>query len=315
LPYFKQQPNRPPKPQPSSDTVVAPSHRRWSLLATCAVTLAIAALAGGLAAVVVIRAGWYDVGAIVQHWQPSFSMMEYAMRSSVRRNARGIATPPFTEALVRRGALVYQRNCLQCHGAPGIEPDGIGLSMQPLPGPLVHMMRRWRPNEVYWIISNGVKMSGMPAWRYRLSDDDLWAVTALVARLPSLSTQDYAALQADAQDAPPVAPAMPNERLRRLYKETPVSAMRGKEAIPQYACQSCHVIPGIVGSQATVGPALDDYAKRTYIAGYLPNTPENLVRWLRSPQQVKPHSAMPDLHVSERDAADIAAYLRTPDGG
>jgi mono/diheme cytochrome c family protein len=189
-----------------------------------------------------------------------------------------------------------------------VAPAGIGLSMQPQPGPLVHMMQRWRPAEVYWIVRHGIKMSGMPAWQYRLSDDDLWAVTALVARLPSLSPRDYTALQAAAAQAPAVALKRPDDG-GLPYRPTPVSAERGRAAIPQYACQSCHSIPGIVGGRTAVGPALDHYAARKYVAGYLLNTPDKLARWLRSPQHVKPHSAMPDTGVTEQDAADIAAYL------
>jgi cytochrome c1 len=50
-------------------------------------------------------------------------------------------------------------------------------------------------------------------------------------------------------------------------------------------------------------------AKRTYLAGFLPNTPENMVKWLTDPQELAPESAMPDLGVTESDARDIAAYL------
>jgi cytochrome c1 len=49
--------------------------------------------------------------------------------------------------------------------------------------------------------------------------------------------------------------------------------------------------------------------RRKLIAGVLPNNPENMVRWLRSPQSVSPHSAMPDIGLSDADARDIAAYL------
>ena len=45
------------------------------------------------------------------------------------------------------------------------------------------------------------------------------------------------------------------------------------------------------------------------IAGVLPNTPENLVHWLRSPQAVVPGNAMPDVGLSDAQARDIAAYL------
>jgi mono/diheme cytochrome c family protein len=268
-------------------------------------TLAGAALAIVVVAAGVIWAGWYDVSATGQHWQMSFTTMEWAMRRSVRHHARDITAPPLTQALVVRGAAVYRAHCVQCHGAPGVAPHPIGLSMQPLPGPLVHMMQRWTPAEVYWIVTNGIKMSGMPAWRYRLGVDDMWAVTALVARLPAMSPQDYAALQADAPASPPT-PA-------RLERPIATSVQRGQRAIPQYACQSCHRIPGIIGGETSVGPALDHYERRQYVAGYLPNTPGNLARWLRATHAVKPQSAMPDLGVAEQDAVDIAAYLLAGD--
>ena len=84
---------------------------------------------------------------------------------------------------------------------------------------------------------------------------------------------------------------------------------RGKHALEQYACVTCHEIPGVTGATVPVGPSLRQLASRSYIAGALPNTRDNLVRWLRSPQAVKPGSAMPDLGVSERDARDMAAFL------
>lgn len=270
---------------------------------TVIATLAGAALAGLVGAAAFIRAGWYDVSATGQHWQASFTMLEVAMRYSVRHHARHIIAPPLTRALVLRGAVVYREQCVQCHGAPGIAPQAIGLGMQPLPGPLVHMMRRWQPKEIYWIVSNGIKMSGMPAWRYRLSTEDMWAVTALVAQLPALSPQDFAALYAASSGPANTGGAA------RMERPIATRIQRGRLAIPQYACQSCHRIPGIIGGQVRVGPALDDYETRQYIAGYLPNTPANLAHWLRATHQVKPQSAMPDLGVSEQDAVDIAAYL------
>jgi len=76
-----------------------------------------------------------------------------------------------------------------------------------------------------------------------------------------------------------------------------------------YGCSSCHTIAGVSGANADIGPKLADFADRRYIAGRLPNTVPNLIRWIRHPQQVDPGNVMPDLGVSDQDARDIAAYL------
>jgi putative membrane protein len=85
----------------------------------------------------------------------------------------------------------------------------------------------------------------------------------------------------------------------------------GAVAIRSYGCGSCHTIPGIRGANALVGPPLAGIGGRSYIAGVLTNSPDNLTRWIQHPQQVDPLTAMPDLGVSEADARDIASYLYT----
>jgi cytochrome c len=84
---------------------------------------------------------------------------------------------------------------------------------------------------------------------------------------------------------------------------------QGALAIENYGCGACHRIPGIVGAGSMAGPPLDEWASRRYIAGKLPNQPENLIQWIRFPQAIEPDSAMPNLGVSEQEARDISAYL------
>jgi len=86
---------------------------------------------------------------------------------------------------------------------------------------------------------------------------------------------------------------------------------RGAQLISSYGCASCHTVPGVAGADGLVGPPLDKIALRTYLAGELPNTVENMQRWIRYPQQVEPGTAMPDLGVTAQDAEDITAYLYT----
>lgn len=83
----------------------------------------------------------------------------------------------------------------------------------------------------------------------------------------------------------------------------------GKTAIQQYACITCHRIPGVVGPDTWVGPSLRHIGSRTYLAGVLPNTPDNMIAWLTDPKAVVPDTAMPDLGVTHVHARHIAAFL------
>ena len=76
-------------------------------------------------------------------------------------------------------------------------------------------------------------------------------------------------------------------------------------------CGSCHTIPGIREAKGVVGPPLYFFSRRTFIAGQLPNTPDNLTRWVQAPQSVEANTAMPNLGLTERQARDVAAYLYT----
>ena len=85
----------------------------------------------------------------------------------------------------------------------------------------------------------------------------------------------------------------------------------GKQLIANYGCGACHTIPGVRGADGLVGPPLIKFARRTYIAGEVPNTADFLIRWIEVPQAIEPGTAMPNLGVSEGQARDIAAYLYT----
>jgi len=88
------------------------------------------------------------------------------------------------------------------------------------------------------------------------------------------------------------------------------SAARGRMLIGYYGCGACHVIGGIATAQGHVGPPLTDFVRRyREIAGVLPNTPANVVRWIMDPPRFLPKVDMPVLGVGRRGALDITAYL------
>ena len=86
---------------------------------------------------------------------------------------------------------------------------------------------------------------------------------------------------------------------------------RGTAVIQEVGCGACHTIPGIDGAEGTVGPPLNFWARRSYIAGEVPNTPDHLIQWVMNAHSIEPGTAMPDLDVTEQQARDVAAYLYT----
>ena len=98
---------------------------------------------------------------------------------------------------------------------------------------------------------------------------------------------------------PPYQDPPPNQRLR------------GQALMVQHQCGSCHVIPQVAAARGKVGPSLEGFGRRSYIAGELPNGPQTLARWIVAPGALVPDTAMPAMGVSPEDARDMAAYLLT----
>ena len=87
--------------------------------------------------------------------------------------------------------------------------------------------------------------------------------------------------------------------------------VRGEALFIEYGCGSCHRVKNVRTAQGMVGPPLDGIALRVIIGGHLANTPDNMQKWIRDPQQIAPGTAMPDLNVGAGDARDITAFLYT----
>jgi cytochrome c2 len=188
---------------------------------------------------------------------------------------------------------------VQCHGAPGVAPEPFSLALRPLPTPLARSGLDRTPGYLYWVVKHGIKMTGMPAWEFRMDEADLWAVVAFVRHLPTLSATEYAEM-----------------RPAQLAAQEPQlgggpDPQRGKRALEQYACVACHEIPGMVGPEARLGPTLHGIGSRAIIGGVLENTPGNMAQWIVNPKRFAPGTAMPALGVTARDARDIAAHLAT----
>jgi cytochrome c len=83
----------------------------------------------------------------------------------------------------------------------------------------------------------------------------------------------------------------------------------GQAALERFECGACHVIPGVSGARGQVGPPLDQYGRRVYIAGKLPRDEALLARWIADAPSLSPGTAMPKIDMTEAEARAMAAYL------
>jgi mono/diheme cytochrome c family protein len=251
----------------------------------------------------ILLSGTLDTAATRQHFFLTHRLLEVGLRSSIRAHARDIVVPPLeSQRMVETGLACYRAHCAQCHGAPGHAPDVGATGLMPVPASLVQTAREWPAEWLYYVTSKGVRMTGMPAWEFRLAEDSLWATVAFLKVLPSLTPVEYrervAAVEARCAPRTDFPDVDPDEL--------------GDILVRQYGCHACHLIDGVTGPRSLTGPPLRSWAGRGYIAGTLPNTRENLVRWLRDPQAVKPGSQMPDLGIPENHAVAMAGFLFSP---
>jgi len=257
-------------------------------------------LAGAAGGAVVLFSGAVTTAATAQHFRITHHLLEIGLHSSIFAHTRHIEAPALDDPrMIATGMACYRQHCAQCHGAPGVAPGPAALGLLPVPASLAQTAREWPAEWIYYVTSKGVRMTGMPAWEVRLSPQSLWATVAFVKTLPQLDAAGYAQGIEDA--------AADCER-RRDLPDMP-SRKLGDVLLRQYACHTCHVIDGVVGPPSHTGPALRAWQQRGYIAGVLPNTPENLARWISDPRQVSPQTLMPDLNVPPSHARAMAAFL------
>jgi cytochrome c2 len=88
-------------------------------------------------------------------------------------------------------------------------------------------------------------------------------------------------------------------------------AAEGRRILAAQGCTACHVVPGFRLPQGHAGPSLHGFGRRGYVAGVLPNTPDNLLRFLRDPAAIAPRTAMPAPPLDEAELRHLAAFLVT----
>jgi thiosulfate dehydrogenase len=96
----------------------------------------------------------------------------------------------FTTGDLAAGAEIYQRNCAFCHGLPQQPPSAASKGMFP-PAPQLFTaddtVTDDPPGVSYWKVKNGIRLTGMPGFKEALTDQQIWQVSALLARADKLS--------------------------------------------------------------------------------------------------------------------------------
>src|SRR5688500_3056099 len=273
----------------------------FGALGACAILLL-----GMLVGVATLLSRVFSTAATDQHSAFTQSLVGAGLRYSVSANPAAIAAPALTDAaFIDRGRSCFRVHRVHRHGAPALAREPHGLGMMPIPNDLTESARDWPPPWLYYVTAKGVRMTGMPAWEFRLSDADLWATVAFLKQMPGLSRAERVKLA----PLPPQTSCQSDDAATARRAEAYDEDERGEIVLRQYACHACHQIEGVVGPDASVGPALVDWPTRRYIAGTLPNTPDNLVRWIIDPAAVSPGTLMPDLGVSDAHAREMADFL------
>jgi mono/diheme cytochrome c family protein len=139
--------------------------------------------------------GAYNVAASDQHADAVRWTLDTTMHRSVQRRSGDVELPEtFSDELVAEGAGHYAESCVYCHGAPGQDPTDWSRGMRPEPPHLMEAAAEWSAEEIYWIVENGIKMSGMPAFGAHHGPEEIAGLTAFVTQLPGLSPENYRAL-------------------------------------------------------------------------------------------------------------------------
>jgi mono/diheme cytochrome c family protein len=136
--------------------------------------------------------GVYNVAASEEHFGATKWLLSTVKTRSVAMRSSSVEAPDLDSGeLVAEGAAAYRAMCATCHGGPGEEPSVIGLGLNPLPPDLSEAATYMSDSDLFWVIDNGIKMTGMPAFGATHSDQDLWAIVAFLKQLPEMDESHY----------------------------------------------------------------------------------------------------------------------------
>ncbi len=137
--------------------------------------------------------GIFNIAATDKHWDITTNLLELVRDRSIVSNAADLQVPDLGDKnRIAKGAPNYAAMCAQCHLAPGIKTSELFEGLYPQPPVLYkHGLDAHKPAETFWVIKNGLKMTGMPSWGIYNSDDQIWDMIAFIKALKDISPDEY----------------------------------------------------------------------------------------------------------------------------
>lgn len=147
---------------------------------------------GALGAGAVLAAGVVDFSASKPPGRLEQRLATFALDRSIERHAPRVANPlGRSREAAAAGLALFRTHCVACHGAPGVDPTEAGASLNPpAPGLTLARVQARSDGELQWIVSNGIRMTGMPAFGASRSEEEVWQLVAALRRLPHLSQDE-----------------------------------------------------------------------------------------------------------------------------
>jgi mono/diheme cytochrome c family protein len=147
-----------------------------------------------------LLSGAFNTAAAVPPGPVEKKLAGIALDRSVARRAPKQAAPASNPETLKAALGGYKEMCLVCHGAPGVETSEIAAGLNPAaPDLTLARVQRRSDGEIFWIVQNGIRMTGMPAFGSTHKDEALWRMVAFVRHLPQLTPDEEKELKAGSE--------------------------------------------------------------------------------------------------------------------
>jgi len=158
--------------------------------------IGVLAIAVGVAALVFFFGGFFNVSAQIEEPAPVKWALIKVRMAAVDRYATDRPPAGFDSAAnVQAGAKAYMaRGCTNCHGGPGVNWEKFSEGLRPDPPDLTKIVKEREPRHLFWVVKNGINMTGMPSFGATgVPDAELWQIAAFLKKLPDVKEEDFKA--------------------------------------------------------------------------------------------------------------------------